>query len=121
MFNHNDCGKDTTLRDLDGSWSFRRTRFFAAYPGYDWGLLPSWAWGASRVADFLETNPAINRTKLIITGVSRAGKSAMVAAAFDERFMGAPVVTGGGGVGAYRFTGPRNSETLGIMERKYPN
>ncbi|MCX6956820.1 MAG: hypothetical protein NTV51_32240, partial [Verrucomicrobia bacterium] len=35
--------------------------------------------------------------------------------------MGAPVVTGGGGVGAYRFAGPRNSETLDIMERKYPN
>ena len=28
---------------------------------------------------------------------------------------------GGGGVGAYRFAGPRNSETLDIMERKYPN
>ena len=30
---------------------------------------------------------------------SRAGKAAMVAAAFDERLMGAPVVTGGGGIG----------------------
>ena len=48
---------------------------------------------------------AIDKTKLIITGASRAGKSSMVAAAFDERLMGAPVVTGGGGVGAYRFAG----------------
>ena len=45
----------------------------------------------------------------------------MIAAAFDERLMGAPVVTGGGGIGAYRFTGPRRSETLDIMEKKYPN
>ena len=45
----------------------------------------------------------------------------MVAAAFDERLMGAPVVTGGGGGGAYRFAGPRNSETLDVMEKKYPN
>ena len=45
----------------------------------------------------------------------------MIAAAFDERLMGAPVVTGGGGVGAYRFAGPRRSETLDIMEKKYPN
>jgi hypothetical protein len=45
----------------------------------------------------------------------------MIAAAFDERLMGAPVVTGGGGVGAYRFAGPRKSETLDIMQRKYPN
>jgi hypothetical protein len=35
--------------------------------------------------------------------------------------MGAPVVTGGGGIGAYRFTGPRNSVTLATMVREFPN
>jgi hypothetical protein len=121
IFNPNDCAEDTTLRNEDGSWAFRHTRFFPAYPGYDWGILAAWAWGASRVADYLETDHAIDKTKLIITGASRNGKSAMIAAAFDGRLMGAPVVTGGGGIGAYRFTGPRNSETLDIMQKKYPN
>jgi (4-O-methyl)-D-glucuronate---lignin esterase len=121
VFNPNDCAEDTTLRNEDGSWAFRHTRFFPAYPGYDWGILAAWAWGASRVADYLETDPAIDKTKLIITGASRNGKSAMIAAAFDERLMGAPVVTGGGGIGAYRFAGPRHSETLDIMQKKYPN
>jgi hypothetical protein len=121
VFNPNDCAEDTTLRNLDGSWAFRNTRFYPAYPGYDWGILAGWAWGASRVADYLEKDPAIDKTKLIITGASRNGKSAMVAAAFDERLMGAPVVTGGGGIGAYRFTGPRKSESLDIMQKKYPN
>ena len=121
VFNPNDCAEDTTLRNLDGSWAFRNTRFYSAYPGCDWGILAGWAWGASRIADYLETDPAIDKTKLIITGASRYGKSAMVAAAFDERLMGAPVVTGGGGVGAYRFAGPNRSETLDIMEKKYPN
>ena len=121
IFNPNDCAEDTTLRNQDGSWAFRTTRFFPAYPGYDWGILAGWAWGASRVADYLETDPAIDKTKLIITGASRYGKSSMIAAAFDERLMGAPVVTGGGGVGAYRFAGPRNSETLDVMQKKYPN
>jgi len=120
-FNPNDCAEDTTLRNPDGSWAFRNTRFYPAYPGYDWGILAGWAWGASRVADYLEHDPAIDKTKLIITGASRNGKSAMVAAAFDDRLMGAPVVTGGGGIGAYRFAGPRRSETLDIMEKKYPN
>jgi hypothetical protein len=120
-FNPNDCAEDTTLRNPDGSWAFRNTRFYPAYPGYDWGILAGWAWGASRVADYLEKDPAIDKTKLIITGASRNGKSAMVAAAFDERLMGAPVVTGGGGIGAYRFAGPRGSESLDIMQRKYPN
>jgi len=121
VFNPNDCAEDTTLRNPDGSFAFRNTRFFPAYPGYDWGILAGWAWGASRVADYLETDRAIDKTKLIITGASRNGKSSMVAAAFDDRLAAAPVVTGGGGVGAYRFAGPRNSETLDIMQKKYPN
>jgi hypothetical protein len=120
-FNPNDCAEDTTLRNPDGSWAYRNTRFFPAYPGYDWGILGAWAWGASRVADYLETDSAIDARKLIVTGASRNGKSSMIAAAFDERLMGAPVVTGGGGVGAYRFAGPRGSETLDLMETKYPN
>jgi len=121
MFNPNDCAEDTTLRNPDGSWAFRSTRFYPAYPGYDWGILAGWAWGASRVADYLVKDSSIDKTKLIITGASRNGKSSMIAAAFDERLMGAPVVTGGGGVGAYRFAGPRGSETLDIMQKKYPN
>ncbi|AMY10873.1 hypothetical protein LuPra_04116 [Luteitalea pratensis] len=121
LFNPNDCAEDTTLRNLDGSWAFRNTRFFPMYPGYDWGILAGWAWGASRVADYLEQDKSIDAGKLIITGASRNGKAAMIAAAFDDRLMGAPVVTGGGGVGAYRFAGPRRSETLDIMELKYPN
>jgi hypothetical protein len=121
LFNPNDCAEDTTLRNPDGSWAFRTTRFYPAYPGYDWGILAGWAWGASRVADYLETDRSIDKTKLIVTGASRNGKSAMVAAAFDDRLMGAPVVTGGGGVGAYRFAGPRRSETLDVMQKKYPN
>jgi hypothetical protein len=122
MYNDNDCAEDTTLREADGTFSFRTTRFYPAYPGYDWGILAGWAWGASRVADYLATDSAIDHTKLmIITGASRAGKSSMVAAAFDDRLMGAPVVTGGGGIGAYRFAGPSNSETLDLMQKKYPN
>jgi hypothetical protein len=121
VFNPNDCAEDTTLRNEDGSWAFRNTRFFPSYPGYDWGILAAWAWGASRIADYLQTDSAIDKSRMIITGASRYGKSSMVAAALDDRLMGAPVVTGGGGLGAYRFAGPRRSETLDAMQKKYPN
>lgn len=121
LFNHNDCAEDTTLRMPDGSWAFRTTRFPPAYPEYDWGVIGAWAWGISRIADYLETDPVIDGKKLIITGASRSGKAAMFAAAFDNRLMGAPVVTGGGGVGAFRYAGPRNSETLDLMMKKLPN
>src|SRR5262249_30734320 len=85
VFNNNDCGEDTTLRLHDGSWAFRTTRFYPAYAGYDWGLLRGWAWGVSRIVDYLENDPSIDKSKLIVTGVSRNGKAALVAGAFDDR------------------------------------
>lgn len=124
VFDHNECAEDTTLRNADGSWAFRNTRFFPAYPGYDWGILGAWAWGVSRVVDHLQNEPGVDTTQLILTGVSRTGKSAMIAAAFDERIaMVAPVVTGGGGIGVYRFSGDGRggSEGLDLMMTKYPN
>jgi hypothetical protein len=122
VFNYTDCGEDTTLRHTDGSWVYRDTRFFPAYPAYDWGLVRAWAWGVSRIIDYLQTDHRIDPTKIIVTGASRTGKSAMVAAAFDERIaLGAPVVTGGGGIGVYRYAGDGGSETLDVMVKKYPN
>ena len=123
-FNNNDCGEDTTLRMPDGSWAFRTTRFYPAYPNYDWGLLQGWAWGVSRIVDYLVTDPSIDKTKLIVTGVSRTGKSALVAGAFDDRLaMVAPVASSGGGTPAYRFSGAERGgkEGLSEMMRKYPN
>jgi hypothetical protein len=124
VFNNSDCGEDTTLRNADGSWAFRNTRFFPAYPGYDWGLLRAWAWGVSRIVDYLQTDPTIDAKKLIITGVSRCGKGALVAGAFDDRIaMVAPVASSGGGTPAFRFSGAERGgkEGLSEMMRKYPN
>ncbi|MEP6917751.1 MAG: alpha/beta hydrolase family protein [Acidobacteriota bacterium] len=123
-FANGDCAEDTTLRNPDGSWAFRTTRFYPAYPGYDWGILAGWAWGVSRIVDYLVTDPSIARAQVIVSGVSRTGKSAMVAAAFDERIaMAAPVVTGGGGIGAYRFSGAGRGGKEGLIDmvKKYPN
>jgi hypothetical protein len=123
-FNNNDCAEDTTLRLPDGSWAFRTTRFYPAYPGYDWGILGGWAWGVSRIVDYIETDPSLNASQIIVSGISRTGKSAMVAGAFDERIaLTAPVVTGGGGIGAYRFSGEGRGgkEGLDLMMKKYPN
>jgi hypothetical protein len=126
MFNYGDCGEDTTLRNADGSWAYRTTRFFPAYPNYDWGLLRAWAWGVSRIVDYLETDSSVDKTKLIVTGVSRTGKSALIAGAFDERIaMVAPVASSGGGTPAYRFSGSvpdrGGKEGLTEMMKKYPN
>lgn len=69
----------------------------------DWGALRAWAWGASRGLDFLETDPAIDAGQVGIEGVSRFGKAAMVAMAFDERFaLGLIGSSGKGGATLHR-------------------
>ncbi|MBN8823391.1 MULTISPECIES: acetylxylan esterase [unclassified Spirosoma] len=63
----------------------------------DWGALRAWGWGASRVLDYLETDPLVNAKQVAIEGVSRYGKAALVAMAFDQRF--AMVLIGSSGKG----------------------
>jgi hypothetical protein len=52
----------------------------------DWGALRAWAWGASRVLDYFETDKAADAKQVGIEGLSRYGKAALVAMAYDERF-----------------------------------
>src|SRR5262245_25203775 len=52
----------------------------------DWGALRAWAWGASRALDYFETDKAVDAKQVGITGLSRYGKAALVAMAYDERF-----------------------------------
>jgi hypothetical protein len=52
----------------------------------DWGGLRAWAWGASRVLDYLATDPAVDARQVGIEGHSRFGKAALVTMAYDPRF-----------------------------------
>ncbi|MBU6299737.1 MAG: acetylxylan esterase [Alphaproteobacteria bacterium] len=52
----------------------------------DWGALRAWAWGASRILDYLKTEPHVAGDEIGIAGHSRYGKAALVAEAFDQRF-----------------------------------
>lgn len=99
-FNQQDLDPDTEGSDIVGPAQ-------AAYPEYDWGSLAVWAWGASRVMDYLETRNDVDLKHVIIRGHSRTGKAALLAGAFDERFaLTAPNGAGTGGPSVYRI---RNS------------
>lgn len=51
----------------------------------DWGALRAWAWGASRALDYFESDPAVDESRIAIEGLSRYGKAAVVAMAFEPR------------------------------------
>lgn len=51
--------------------------------GTEWGILSAWAWGASRVMDWLESEPSVDARHVGVVGLSRNGKAALVAGATD--------------------------------------
>ncbi len=52
----------------------------------DWGALRAWAWGASRALDYFETDESVDARQIGLEGLSRYGKAAIVAMAYDQRF-----------------------------------
>lgn len=93
--------------------SFDRTgAFYTLYPyGEDYksqnGSLMGWAWGVSKIIDALEAGADkelnINAEYSLVGGVSRYGKGASVAAAYEPRIKVAiPSCSGAGGLAIYR-------------------
>ena len=71
------------------------------------GVLLDWAWGAGKVLDALEAGAGrelgIDPAQCMVAGVSRYGKSAAVAGAYDERFrVTIPSCSGAGGIAVFR-------------------
>ena len=71
----------------------------------DWGALRAWAWGASRALDYFETDKTVDAKQVGIEGLSRYGKAALVAMAYDQRFaIGFIGSSGEGGAKLHRRT-----------------
>ncbi|MBQ7213096.1 MAG: hypothetical protein IJS25_01005 [Bacteroidales bacterium] len=51
----------------------------------DIGSIGAWAWGISRLIDFLETIPEVNSKAIGLSGHSRYGKATLFTAAFEPR------------------------------------
>jgi hypothetical protein len=90
----------------DNNATWRQSPYLAAYPRYDWHEISIWAWAASRVADFLETQDYVDKSRLILVGHSRIGKGAAWTGANDERFaLVAAAGSSGGGIELSRLSG----------------
>jgi len=75
----------------------------APTPTNDCGTIAAWAWGISRAVDYLVTDKDIDARRIAVTGHSRLGKAATLAAAFDERIaLAVPLQAGCGGTAPSR-------------------
>ncbi len=111
--------------DLDPDqhdWTDGIHPFYPNLPGpkeSQWGTIAAWAWGFSRAADYLVTDADIDRSRICVIGHSRRGKTALLAAALDERF--ALVVPHQSGTGGMALSRESQQEKVERINRVFPH
>lgn len=85
------------------------------------GAIAMWAWGIHRAVDYLVTDPDVDARRIAAVGHSRLGKTALLAAAFDERIaLAVPSQAGCGGTAPNRTRNPK-AETVKVINKAFPH
>jgi len=83
------------------------------------GTIAAWAWGFHRCVDYLVTDRDIDAKRIATLGHSRNGKTALLAAAFDERIaMAFPHQAGCGGSAPSRG---KTGESVKAINDRFPH
>ena len=87
--------------------------------GSRWQALGAWAWGSSRIADWVEKQSWANKEQLCVIGHSRQGKAAIWAGVQDERFK--VVISNNSGCGGAALSKREYGETISSITSSFPH
>ena len=109
-----DNARSNCTQGVHACWAKERT-------SNSWGALSAWAWGASRVLDWVETEPLLDAKHFGVVGHSRGGKTSLLAGVTDTRFAMACVNDSGCSGAKLNHIDLPKSESIARITKVFPH